>query len=110
MICETAQDPKPEVLVTVKGHGMALMHWVAPEQYDRMINRKSQRDHFQDKKAEDTQGNLYEASDYAAVHGGWKGSGKGKAAGIAAAGGVAGLVIYLLKRKAEQPGEEQPAA
>ncbi len=111
IIRETAEDPKPEVVVTAAGHGMAFLHWVAPETYDRMINRKAESDHFQNKEAEETQGNLYETSDYAAVRGGWKGSAKSKAAGIAAAGGIAGLLVYLLKQKGGQAGqEEHPAA
>jgi len=111
IIFETAKDPKPEVLVSKTGHGMAFLHWVAPEMYDRMIFRKTKQGHFQNKEAADSQGNLYVSSDYASTHGGWRGSATGKAASIIGAGGVAALVAYLLKQAAAQRRrEEQPAA
>ena len=111
IIRETAEDPKPEVLVSKTGHGMAFLHWVAPEVYDRMIFRKTKEGHFQNKEAGDTQGNLYESSDYASTHGGWRGSAKGKAAGIIGVGGAAALIAYVLKQAAAQRrrGEESVA-
>jgi len=113
IIVETAENPKPEVLVSPgAGTGMALLHWVAPEAYDRLLSRKTKNSHFRNKKARESQGNLYEPSDYASVHGGWSGGGGGKAAGIAAAGGAAALLVYLLKQKrgASVRQQEEPAA
>jgi short-subunit dehydrogenase len=112
IIRETAENPKPEVLVSPgAGTGMAFLHWVAPEAYDRLLSRKTKGGHFKSKKARDSEGNLYDSSDYASVHGGWSGSGGGKAAGIAVAGGVAAVVIYLLKQQREAAdGEKKSAA
>jgi short-subunit dehydrogenase len=112
IIRETAENPKPEVLVSPRaGTGMAFLHWVAPEAYDRLLSRKTKGGHFKSKKARDSEGNLYDSSDYASVHGGWSGSGGGKAAGIAVVGGVAAVVIYLLKQQREAAdGEKKSAA
>ena len=111
IIRETAETPQPEVLVSPgAGTGMAFLHWVAPEAYDRLLSRKTKGGHFKSKKARDSQGNLYDSSGYASVHGGWSGPGGGKAAGIAVAGGAAALIIYLLKQQREASGSGEESA
>ena len=73
-IVRLADRPKRETFVGNPGRMLAMMHGLAPPLAERMIARQVEVDHFQDRPAPATSGNLFEAmSEGTGVSGGWKG-------------------------------------
>jgi len=94
-IVQLARKPKPDTLVGRSGYVVEPLHWIAPRAHARLLRKKTERDHFQDKAAGPRQGNLFEPSGFASEKGGWKRSGAwGTVAGVA---GVIGGIIALLR-------------
>jgi short-subunit dehydrogenase len=96
-IVRLVRRPKPDTLVGKSGYVVEPLHWMAPQLHARILRRKTERDHFQDKPAQPREGNLFEAAELASEKGGWKSSGNlGAAAGVAGLiGGLAFALRYL---------------
>ncbi|MDP8926482.1 MAG: short-chain dehydrogenase, partial [Actinomycetota bacterium] len=93
-----AERPKREVIVGNAGRWLALQHSLSLRLYENMAARQIDRDHFQDKPAPSTSGNLFEpVLEGAEVSGGWKhADGTVSARRMALAGTVAAATVGLL--------------
>lgn len=103
-IVRMARDPKPEIKVGVAGRVMTSQHTVSPRLYERMAARHVDRDHFQDRPAEPTPGNVFTPMDeYASVGGGWSrpdgNHHTGKLAAAGAALAAAPLLVWAWRRE-----------
>ena len=58
-IVACAEDPPREVFAGTAGRMMAALHRVAPPLYERLTARQVERDHFQERPATPTDGNLF---------------------------------------------------
>lgn len=68
-----AEHPQREVIVGNAGRVMKLLHTLTPALYERLAARQVARNHFQDRPAPPSAGNLFEPMpEWAAVSGGWK--------------------------------------
>lgn len=110
-IIELVEDPKPEVLVGKHGYFMSLAHALTPKQYDKVIRRMAERQHFQKKAAAESAGNLYEPQKPERVTGGWRKGGTLKKISKLALAGVAGTAALSLvrARRSQQPGAPRAA-
>jgi short-subunit dehydrogenase len=97
-IIRCAERPKGEVIVGNAGRLLALQHSLSLGLYENMAARQIDRDHFQDKPAPSTPGNLFEpVLEGADVSGGWKhADGTVSARRMAFAGTVAAATVGLL--------------
>jgi short-subunit dehydrogenase len=108
-IVRLTQQPKPDTLIGTSGHLSEPLHWIAPEMHSRIMSKLVEKEHFQDKSESEHEGNLYRASQFADVHGGWKqGSSTGKVAGIASIA-AAGASLWLLYRRGVIGGQSEAA-
>ena len=109
-IVEVARSPKSEVMVAKTGHALAAVAAVAPNAYNRVIRRKTEREHFQDKGARESIGNLSKPQAPFAVSGGWREKNKGHSGKastiISIAAGGAGVAWLLLSRRAANRREQ----
>jgi short-subunit dehydrogenase len=97
-IVRLVRRPKPDTLVGKSGYVVEPLHWVAPRLHARILRKKTERDHFQDKAAQPRAGNLFEPADLASERGGWKSSGgMGKVAALAGVMGGLAVAWRLLK-------------
>lgn len=102
-IVNLVEDPKPEVLVGTHGYFMSLAHALTPKQYDKVIRRMTEKQHFQNKAAEESEGNLYEPQKPERIAGGWRKGGTLKKLSKVALAGVAGTAaLSLLRAKREE--------
>jgi short-subunit dehydrogenase len=98
-IVEVAQHPKRERVAGNAGRMLTASHLLAPGLYERIAPKQVERDHFLDKHAEPTTGNLFEPMpQWTSVSGGWKAnggsSGRRKAVlGLGLASAVAGWLV-----------------
>ncbi len=98
-IIRCAERPKREVIVGNAGRLLALQHALSLGLYENMAARQIDKDHFQDKPAPSTSGNLFEpVPEGTEVSGGWKNAdGTVSARRMAlAAGAVTATVTALL--------------
>jgi NAD(P)-dependent dehydrogenase (short-subunit alcohol dehydrogenase family) len=73
-IVQLAKRPRSERVVGRSGMPLQLLHSLARPLYERLIPRIIERDHFQDRPAEPTSGNLWRPMlEGAEVSGGWTG-------------------------------------
>jgi short-subunit dehydrogenase len=110
-IVELVEDPKPEVLVGKHGYLMSLAHALTPKQYDKVVRRMAERQHFQKKVATESAGNLYEPQKPERITGGWRKGGALKKISKLALAGVAGTAALSLvrTRRSQQPGAPRAA-
>lgn len=110
-IVKLMEDPKPEVLVGKHGYFMSLAHALTPKQYDKVIRRMTEKQHFQKRSAEESEGNLYEPQKPERVRGGWRQGGTLKKLSKVALAGIAGTAALSLLRakREEQPGTPRAA-
>ncbi len=106
------ERPEREVFVGKHGYVMGAGRAIAPNLYDRVIRRKTEKDHFTDERAAASDGNLFRPMPPEEITGGWRerrGGGVGKivAMGLAASAGIAG---YLLLRRPSPSPEKTMAA
>jgi NAD(P)-dependent dehydrogenase (short-subunit alcohol dehydrogenase family) len=99
-----AQSPKREVIVGNAGRFMTTRHSLTPRRYEKAAARMIDNDHFQNKPAEPTEGNLFEPKpEYAQVSGGWQNgggsSGLGRVGKAVLAVALPAAAIWALKRK-----------
>ena len=95
-IIRCAQRPKREVIVGNAGRLLALQHSLSLGLYENIAARQIDRDHFQDKPAPSTSGNLFEpVVDGTGVSGGWKGAQGVFSARRVALGGMAAAAGFL---------------
>jgi short-subunit dehydrogenase len=94
-IVRLVQSPKPDTLVGKSGYVVEPLHWIAPRLHARLLRKKTERDHFQDKAAQPRPGNLFQPAEFASENGGWKSS--GILGSVAAAAGVIGGLIFVLR-------------
>lgn len=91
-IVALARKPAREVVVGNAGRVMAMRHSLAPRRYEKSAARMIDREHFHDRPAEPTPGNLFRPMpEFAQVSGGWRddgGSGRARAALALALGGA----------------------
>lgn len=97
-IVKMAKRPRAEVKVGNAGRMMAAEHAIAPRLYERMGARAVDNNHFQEKPAEPTEGNLFvPMPEYATVRGGWSNpTSNPRRAGPLAIAGAAVAVPLLL--------------
>ena len=104
-IVSLAEDPQPEVLVGKHGYFMSLAHALTPKQYDKVIRRITERQHFQNQPAAPTEGNLYEPQKPERVSGGWRKGGTLKKISKLALATVAGsAALSIVRARREQRG------
>jgi hypothetical protein len=73
-IVQLARRPRSEKVVGRSGMPLQLMHALARPLYERLIPRLIEREHFQERPAEPTSGNLWQPmAEGAQVSGGWTG-------------------------------------
>ena len=102
-IVKLMEDPKPEVLVGKHGYFMSLAHALTPKQYDKVIRAMTEKQHFQKKAAEESEGNLYEPQKPERIAGGWRKGGALKKLSKVALAGIAGTAaLSLLRAKREE--------
>ena len=105
-IIRCAERPKREVIVGNAGRLLALQHSLSLGLYENMAARQIDRDHFQDKPAPSTSGNLFEpVQEGSEVSGGWRNAGgtvsaRQMALAGTAAAAVAGLLGWRRLRRA----------
>jgi NAD(P)-dependent dehydrogenase (short-subunit alcohol dehydrogenase family) len=74
-IVSAARNPRAETMVGGVGRLAASQHALAPRLFERMGARMVHRDHFLDRPADPTEGNLFvPMPEYASVSGGWSNS------------------------------------
>jgi NAD(P)-dependent dehydrogenase (short-subunit alcohol dehydrogenase family) len=71
-IVQLVKRPKPEVLIGKSGYVIEPLHWFATGAHARLLRKKTDRDHFQEKFAPPRQGNLFAPARFASEKGGWK--------------------------------------
>jgi len=102
-IVRLAEHPQPEVLVGKHGYFMSLAHALTPKQYDKVIRRMAEKQHFQKKAAEPTEGALYEPQKPERVSGGWrKGGTLKKISKLALTGVAASAALSVVRARREQ--------
>lgn len=101
-IVSLVEDPRPEVLVGTHGYFMSLAHALTPKQYDKVIRRMAEKQHFEKKPAAESEGNLYEARKPARVSGGWRKGGTLKKISSLALAGMAGTAAVSMLRSRRQ--------
>ena len=73
-IVQCAQRPRPEVVVGRAGSPLQLLHTLSRPLYDRVIQRLIEREHFQERSAAPSAGNLWKPlAKGTGVSGGWTG-------------------------------------
>lgn len=89
-IVEVAQRPRAQVIVGPAGRFMRAERALMPGLYIRTGARMVDRDHFQVRPAEPTEGNVFvPMPHHAGVHGGWRTNSNGKAGRAALLGALA---------------------
>lgn len=109
-IVELVEEPKPEVLVGTHGYFMSLAHALTPKQYDKVIRRMTERQHFQKRPAAESEGNLYEPRKPACIRGGWRKGGTLKKISKLALAGVAGTAALSIMRARREDQRGTPRA
>ena len=107
-IVRLVRHPKPDTLIGRSGYVIEPLHWIAPRAHARLVRKKTERDHFQDKPAQPRQGNLFEPSGFAAEKGGWKSS--GMVSTVAGVAGLIGGIMALMRFTRRRMGEVRRAA
>ena len=97
-IVSLVEDPRPEVLVGTHGYFMSLAHALTPKQYDKVIRRMAEKQHFEKKPATESEGNLYEARKPERIKGGWRKGGTLRKISSLALAGVAGTAAVSIFR------------
>src|SRR5579864_3957193 len=101
-IVRLVEDPRPEVQVGTHGYFMSLAHALTPKQYDKVIRRMAEKQHFEKKPAAESEGNLYEARKPARISGGWRKGGTLKKISSLALAGMAGTAAMSILRSRRQ--------
>ena len=102
-IVRLVENPRPDTLVGKSGYIIEPLHWFAPAVHARILRKKTDRDHFQDKFAQPRQGNLFAPAEFAAEKGGWKHSRiPATLAGIAGLAGGVLAALQLARRRSAQ--------
>ncbi|HEX8152900.1 MAG TPA: SDR family oxidoreductase [Thermoanaerobaculia bacterium] len=70
-VASLIESPRAEIIVGTAGRALAMQHKHAPRVYERVVARVIDRDHFQKKAAQPTEGNLFQSKGPKAVSGGW---------------------------------------
>ena len=100
-IVRCAEKPKADVLVGKSGYVTEPLHWFAPELHSRVLSKKTEKDHFQERPSPNTKGNLFSSSEFAAKSGGWK---EGSShVGNVALGMLVGGGMWWLMRQQRRP-------
>jgi NAD(P)-dependent dehydrogenase (short-subunit alcohol dehydrogenase family) len=109
-IVSCAQRPRREVVPGGAPKQMLLLHGLAPALAERMMSSQVEHDHFQDRPAEETSGNLFEPMDhYRTVSGGWRTSDASSGGGAAVIGaaivalGVIGMGLRYWLNERQRP-------
>jgi short-subunit dehydrogenase len=101
-ILQLAEHPRRELVVGSSGRKLLAMRTVAPPLAERLIARQVEKNHFEDRSAPASDGNLFEPmSEWNTVSGGWRtseGGGRSKGAGLAVIGLGLGLGILAWNR------------
>jgi NAD(P)-dependent dehydrogenase (short-subunit alcohol dehydrogenase family) len=100
-IVDLAQSPKRETIVGNAGRLMTTQHSLSPRLYEKAAARMIDNDHFQEKPAQPTEGNLFRPMpEFAQVSGGWQSdSGRfGKVARAALAVAVPVAAVWAVKK------------
>ena len=72
-IVDLARRPRREIMVGNAGRMQALMHAIAPDLTERIYAKQVEKNHFQDKPAPESPGNLFNPmEEYESVSGGWR--------------------------------------
>lgn len=73
VMLDLVEEPRREVMVGAGGRLLTLFHTLAPSLTERAMAALVERDHFQDRSAPPTMGNLFEPMpEWTSVSGGWK--------------------------------------
>jgi short-subunit dehydrogenase len=72
-IVDLARRPRREIMVGNAGRIQALMHAIVPGLIERIYAKQVEKNHFQDKPAPESPGNLFNPmEEYESVSGGWR--------------------------------------
>jgi len=89
-IVKLAEHPRKEVYAGRAGRTLGTLHRLSPELYERVMAPQVESDHFQDRYAPPSEGNLFSPKrEYKGVSGGWRHEESSGSAGRAAALGLA---------------------
>ncbi|HKW27605.1 MAG TPA: SDR family oxidoreductase [Terriglobales bacterium] len=110
-IVSLVENPRPEVLVGAHGYFMSLAHALTPKQYDKVIRRMAEKQHFEKKAAAESKGNLFESRKPERIKGGWRTGGTLKKISRLALAGIAGTAAVSMLRswREEQHGAPRAA-
>jgi short-subunit dehydrogenase len=110
-IVSLVENPRPEVLVGAHGYFMSLAHALTPKQYDKVIRRMAEKQHFEKKAAAESKGNLFESRKPERIKGGWRKGGALKKISRLALAGMAGTAAVSMLRswREEQRGAPRAA-
>ena len=99
-IVRCAKRPRREVVVGISGRQLIALHDLALPLFERVMSRNVEREHFQQRPAEPSAGNLREPDPrWTGVTGGWKegdASPKGSGPALSAMGSAAGAAMLAL--------------
>jgi hypothetical protein len=105
------REPRRQVLIGKQGYAMETARLIAPNLYNRAIRKVADKQHFQDRKAGTTEGNIFSPTRPEQIYGGWsKGRGGRIVPMLAATAGLAALGVLLARRAREQRLERVEAA
>jgi short-subunit dehydrogenase len=110
-IMQMIKHPKREAIAGTAAGAMTLARYIAPGMAEKGVSKQVEQNHFQDRPALPTDGNLYEPMEsWNAVHGGWAQPAEGKSRsgatlGVAALG--AGIAYLVWKRRTNGPSEPE---
>jgi NAD(P)-dependent dehydrogenase (short-subunit alcohol dehydrogenase family) len=93
-ILACARRPRPEISVGTLGQGVTIPHMFSKRLYDQLVGAQVEKEHFQDKPAPHTTGNLYEPDrEWTSVSGDWI---TGRERHIGKGAGVGALLALLV--------------
>jgi NAD(P)-dependent dehydrogenase (short-subunit alcohol dehydrogenase family) len=96
-ILACVRRPRPEISVGTLGQGVTIPHMISKRLYDHLVGAQVEREHFQDKPAPRTTGNLYQPDhEWTSVSGNWETGQERRIAGAGIGAAVALLIPAVL--------------
>lgn len=71
-ILQLIEKPQREVILGNAGRKLVWQSFLTPNHYEKTVTEQVDQDHFQDKSARSTAGNVFEPSQWTSVEGGWR--------------------------------------
>jgi short-subunit dehydrogenase len=71
-ILSLIKKPQREIILGGPGRKLVWQSFLTPRHYEKTVTRQVDQDHFQDRPAGATSGNVFEPSDWTSINGGWR--------------------------------------